>query len=223
MKQSQQKTCFQSSFPRERRCLDFALQPYQRLIRHCFRICQIRHICKPKLTERCLTLQYKVLYDLWVATQRVLLKRSRLLLGIFIAFLVISGLTAFPLLTELRLLVVLLKDYRSPLTSWIQIVHSGLESSYSQFPFLAYGTDWLAFAHIVIAVFFVQVYRDPARNLQTIDSGIIACLLVVPTALICGAIREIPFFWRLLDCMFGILGFIPLFLCRKYIHQMTRL
>jgi hypothetical protein len=45
--------------------------------------------------------------------------------------------------------------------------------------------------------------------------GIIACLGVIPLALIAGAIRQIPFYWRLIDCSFGILGIIPLMLVRK--------
>jgi hypothetical protein len=32
-------------------------------------------------------------------------------------------------------------------------------------PWLAYGTDWLAFAHIVIAVFFIGPFVDPVQNI----------------------------------------------------------
>ncbi len=51
----------------------------------------------------------------------------------------------------------------------------------------------------------------------------IACVLVVPLALICGPLRGIPFFWRLIDCSFGILGFIPLWIARNDIRRIGAL
>ena len=32
------------------------------------------------------------------------------------------------------------------------------------YPLLAYGTDWLAFSHLVLAVVFLGAWRDPVRN-----------------------------------------------------------
>jgi hypothetical protein len=37
----------------------------------------------------------------------------------------------------------------------------GLAVSYHRYPWLAYGTDWLAFGHITIAVAFAGPIRDP--------------------------------------------------------------
>jgi hypothetical protein len=37
------------------------------------------------------------------------------------------------------------------------------------YPFLAYGTDWLAFAHIVIAVFFIGPLVKP-KDYDTTES-----------------------------------------------------
>jgi hypothetical protein len=34
-----------------------------------------------------------------------------------------------------------------------------------------------------------------------------------------GAVRGIPIGWRLIDCSFGILGIIPLWLCHREIKQ----
>ncbi len=93
------------------------------------------------------------------------------------------------------------------MADWISYVHAGISSSY---PFLQYGTDWLAFAHVVITIAFVGVLRDPLRNQWVIELGMIACVLIVPTALIFGPVRGIPFFWRLIDCSFGVLGLVPL-------------
>jgi hypothetical protein len=46
-------------------------------------------------------------------------------------------------------------------------------------------------------------------------AGLIACALVIPLALICGAVRQIPIGWRLVDCSFGIFGAIPLGYCLR--------
>jgi hypothetical protein len=52
---------------------------------------------------------------------------------------------------------------------------------------------------------------------------VIACLGVFPLALVAGPIRGIPFYWRLIDCSFGILGAIPLFICLRYVRRLEEL
>ena len=52
--------------------------------------------------------------------------------------------------------------------------------------------------------------------------GMIACAGVVPLALIAGPLRGIPFPWRLIDCSFGIFGFVPLWLCRKSVIALEK-
>jgi hypothetical protein len=152
------------------------------------------------------------------------LRRIRIWLGLFIAGLILSGVTAFPLQTELGWLVGLVraKPLRSiaeftRLRPWIETVDEGLRATYARYPFIAYGTDWLAFAHLVIAVAFIGPFIDPVRNKWVITFGLIACAGVVPLALIAGPIRGIPFGWRLIDCSFGIVGCIPLLICRRSI------
>ena len=71
----------------------------------------------------------------------------------------------------------------------------------------------MAFAHVAIAVFFIRPFVDPVRNIWVLKAGIIACVLVVPLALVCGAIRHIPWGWRLADCCFGVFGALPLSYC----------
>ena len=156
-------------------------------------------------------------------TDRQRLRYIRLLLCFFIAALIVSGLTAFPLLCELRLLTswfgegTAVGNALPGLAHWLEYVREGLENTDRDYPFIAYGTDWLAFAHIVIGVAFIGPLRDPVRNIWVIDFGIIACVLVVPLALICGPIRGIPFAWRLIDCSFGVFGLIPLIITRRLI------
>ena len=133
--------------------------------------------------------------------------------------LVLSGITAFPLLWELNILAGMVTggaedlnpDSYEGLTRWILVVREGLEMTYAQYPFIAYGTDWLAFGHIIIALFFILPFREPARYRGVLHVGVAASILVIPLALICGPIRGIPFYWILIDCSFGIICLIPLF------------
>ncbi len=152
------------------------------------------------------------------------INRIRLALAIMIFGLVISGLTALPLETELKCLAhITSADPDSGLNhSDLVRVRDGLIETNARFPFLAYGTDWLAFAHIVIAIAFLGPLRDPVKNVWVIEFGMIACLLVVPFALIAGGFRGIPFGWRLIDCSFGLIGIIPLLICRAQIKQLPQ-
>lgn len=160
---------------------------------------------------------------------QALTTRVRLVLILFIVGLVVSGLTAFPLAWELRVLHGFLGDpgehaWVAPgLAHWIAFVHQGLRESYRAYPFLAYGTDWLAFAHLVIAVAFFGPLRDPVRNVWVVEFGMIACVLVIPLALIMGPLRGIPLYWQLIDCSFGVVGILPLWYCRRLISRMERL
>jgi hypothetical protein len=164
-----------------------------------------------------------------VQTQANHLKHIRLWLGIFIVALVLSGLTAFPLQTELRWLDALLHQswveplaQSSGLLAWIERVHEALDTTDARFPFLAYGTDWLAFAHLAIAVAFFGPFVDPVRNKWVVTFGLIACAGVIPLALIAGHVRGIPLPWRLVDCSFGVLGCLPLLIVRRLICAVER-
>ncbi|WP_395143896.1 hypothetical protein [Armatimonas sp.] len=148
------------------------------------------------------------------------LKRIRFWLAVFIIGLVLSGVTAFPLVWELGLLVRWFGSGDSALAVWLRTVYTGLVETDKHYPFLAYGTDWLAFAHLVIAVAFIGPWRDPVKNIWVIEFGLIACAMVLPLALIAGPLRGIPFGWRLIDCAFGVFGAIPLWLIRREIQQL---
>jgi hypothetical protein len=155
------------------------------------------------------------------------LRRIRILLAVFITGLVLSGITAFPLQTELGWLdSILHADALQPIAEstglliWIARVHSAVATTNTQFPFLAYGTDWLAFAHIVLAILFIGPFIDPLRNKWVITFGLVACAGVFPLALIAGPLRGIPLGWRLVDCSFGAFGAIPLLLCRRIIRKL---
>jgi len=146
----------------------------------------------------------------------------------FIVGLVLSGLTAFPLPEELRLLTHWLgvpaganpAGYAG-LTAWVVTVRDALNATEDKFPFLFYGYDWLAFAHLVIALLFIGPLKDPVRNIWVIEWGLIACALVPVLALICGPLRGIPFGWRLIDCSFGVVGIVPLYLCYRWTKELA--
>jgi hypothetical protein len=152
-----------------------------------------------------------------------------LVLGVFIVGLVLSGVTAFPLLHELELLARMLgipgdaaANSQIGLSYWIATVRNGLRAIHAGYPWLAYGTDWLAFAHIIIALFFIGPWLDPVRNAWVLKIGLVACAGVFFLALICGPIRGIPLYWRFIDCSFGLFGAIPLLYCLWLTRRMAR-
>jgi len=154
-----------------------------------------------------------------------LARRIRVLLALFIVGLVLSGVTAIPLAREIAFLQRVVGEgsaaqvWWPSLSAWISRVHQGIVETDRQYPFILYGTDWLAFGHIVIAIAFLGPLRDPVKNIWVIEFGMIACILVIPWALIFGPVRGIPFFWRLIDCSFGVVGIIPLFLAWRYTRR----
>lgn len=68
----------------------------------------------------------------------------------------------------------------------------------------------------MIALAMVGAYRDPVRNQWLFTFGKLACVLVIPWAIVFGQLRGIPFAWRLIDCSFGMLGLIPLFIAERW-------
>lgn len=162
--------------------------------------------------------------------ERRLVRKIRVLILFFIFALVISGITAFPLETEMKIACDILgisqtasPDDYTGLQYWIAKVNKALVNTNRDYPFLAYGFDWLAFAHIVIVVSFIGLYRKPVQNIWIVHFAMIACIGVIPLAFICGAIREIPFYWRLIDCSFGVFGIIPLYILHVYIRRLETL
>jgi hypothetical protein len=153
------------------------------------------------------------------------LTRVRVWLVVFVIGLILSGVTAFPLRAETDLLVRVLHADWSPapdvLLAWIDRVHAGIVSTNQQYPFMAYGTDWLAFAHLIIAVAFWGPLRDPVRNVWVVQFGMIACVAVIPLALIAGPIRGIPWWWQLLDMSFGVVGIVPLLFAYRGIRRLA--
>lgn len=148
------------------------------------------------------------------------LKRIRRLLFLFMLALFISGLTAIPVDAQLSALLPSLNE-KSSVHHWLQTVLLAYKEVSTTYPFLFYGYDWLAFAHFILTLLFVGPYRDPVRNIWVIQFGLIACVLVLPFAFIAGHFRNIPLGWRLIDCSFGVIGFLLLFIVYKKIKLLA--
>jgi len=157
--------------------------------------------------------------------------RIRIFTLLFMIGLVISGATAIPLQYELDTGASILGiaergaagNSDSGLTEWVLKVREALHETNAKYPFIAYGFDWLAFGHFAIAIVFIGALRDPVRNIWLFQFGMIACLLVIPYAFIFGEVRGIPIYWRLIDCSFGVFGFIPLWLCYRWTARLAAL
>lgn len=157
-------------------------------------------------------------------TQEIKLRLSiRLMITLFIVGLVLSGVTAFPIESELAIAYKNIDRFPGFLRLWISKVYLAVRSSNANYPFLAYGTDWLAFAHLVIAVAFFGPLKDPVKNIWVIQFGMISSLMVFPLAFIAGPVRQIPFYWQLTDCSFGVIAFCLLYICYRKIRLLEKL
>ncbi|MDB6027869.1 MAG: hypothetical protein JWM68_4092 [Verrucomicrobiales bacterium] len=157
--------------------------------------------------------------------EKNVLAKIRTLTWFFIIGLVLSGVTAIPLQWEVDLLAQMFgaaEHTDSQLMVWLLKVRDALHDTGARFPFLFYGTDWLAFGHVMIALVFVGALRDPVKNVWLFDFGLIACVLVIPWAFAFGAVRGIPVFWRLIDCSFGVFGVVPLWYARKWVRRIEQ-
>lgn len=149
---------------------------------------------------------------------------TRIWLALFSAALIASGLTAIFAREGLRLLAPLcsqgsaLQEIWPSMADWLSLVHLAVEETYSRYPFLAYGYDWLAFGHFIISIPFIMAIRDPIRHRWVITYGIAACVALLPFAIVLGAIREIPVFWRIVDTLFGVGGLVVLLILRGHLN-----
>jgi len=137
--------------------------------------------------------------------------------------LALSGATALPIPTEVEAGAVILGPDLSVggrlpefVASWLRTLREGIRTTGEKAPFMFYGTDWLAFGHFMIALAFVGALRDPVRNRWLYQFGMVACALVPLWALVFGHLRGIPVWWRAIDASFGIVGFVPAFLCHRW-------
>ncbi|PJJ84567.1 hypothetical protein [Mucilaginibacter auburnensis] len=147
-------------------------------------------------------------------------KRIKLCIWTIIIGLFLSGITAFPIETQLTWFLKHQPELNPTLSLWLNKVYTGVKNTNNQYPFISYGTDWLAFAHVMLAVLFIGPLINPVRNIWVVQFGIIAALAIFPLAFIAGSIRSIPFFWQCIDCSFGVVTLAILLPCYKWIKQL---
>lgn len=158
--------------------------------------------------------------------EKRLLRRIRVLLGLFAAGLVLCGIVIFPLKWQIDTVAALfgpgtLTDRLfPPMAQWIAQLQTGIAAIADNHPYLFYCTDWVGFAMIAIALAFIGPIKDPIRNIWVIRYGILVCLLTFPMVVISGIVRGFPLFWLPIDCAFGAAGL--LLLCPA-IHYTKRL
>ncbi|WP_345955188.1 hypothetical protein [Mucilaginibacter sp. PAMB04168] len=155
--------------------------------------------------------------------QQQLRSQIKTYVWIIIIGLAISGLTAFPLESELAWLTHHSGALPVGMQKWLNMIYEAIRQTNQQYPYLSYGTDWLAFAHVVLAILFVGPLIDPVKNIWVIQFGMIACVLIFPLAFIAGPIRHIPVFWRFIDSSFGVICFIPLWLTYRSVKKLEKL
>jgi len=148
-------------------------------------------------------------------------KKIRVLVVFFMIMMVLSGVTAFPVQTELKWLLDHPQLMPARVHTFLGGIYNGVKITNENYPYLFYGFDWLAFAHLVIAMAFIGVYKDPVKNIWVVEWAMLSCIAVFPLALIAGPVRGIPFYWQLIDCSFGVIGLIPLWYCRKNFKRLT--
>lgn len=155
-----------------------------------------------------------------LAARHKLMLKIRAMLVFFAVSLAISGITAFPVETELHWLLQhpnLIPDF---MESFIANAYNAIATTNKNYPSLAYGYDWLAFAHVVFAMLFIGPYKNPVKNIWIIEWAMLACIAIFPVAFFAGPIRQVPVYWRLIDCSFGVIGIFPLWICRRWIKQL---
>jgi len=164
------------------------------------------------------------------AGEAVLRRRVRAWTWFFIVGLIFSGATALPIPTAFEVAGRVMGTdlsagglFPQAFSSWLQFVRDGIERAEQTAPFMFYGTDWLAFGHFVIAAAFIGALKDPVRNRWLYQFGMMACAAVPVWAMIFGQLRGIPLWWRCIDASFGIIGFVPAYLCHKWTGELERL
>lgn len=144
------------------------------------------------------------------------------MLGMVAFGLFLSGVTVWPAVPELKMAVHIVWGDGQPagvLHSFVVQAIEGLESVEASYSFMLYAHDWLAFAHIVLAILFAGAIRDPVRNVWIVQCGLIMCALVPVLAGICIPIRGLPLVWFWVDFAFAPAAALPLWIALRDIRR----
>ena len=148
-------------------------------------------------------------------------KHISVFLKVFIAVLILSGLCYFslPFLSKKILSFIDAFGIRGELYSFAMKLIQAANYNEAHYPFMGYSTDLLGFAHLTFALLFGGAVMDPNKNEWVIRFGLMVCVLLIPTVLLAGWVREIPIIWRVVNCFFGVFGFALLFKVFKMVKS----
>jgi len=150
------------------------------------------------------------------------LKRAKWMLAIVAFGLFVSGVTVWPAVPELKLAVSIIWGDAAPtgeLHRFILQAIEGLEYVGANYSFMLYAHDWLAYAHIMLAILFAGAIRDPVRNIWIVQCGLIMCVLIPVLGIIAIPIRGLPLFWFWIDLAFAPGAGLPLWIALRDIKQ----
>lgn len=144
------------------------------------------------------------------------------MLGIVAFGLFVSGVTVWPAVAELNAAVRFIWGDSEPtgvLHTFVLRVIAAMGEMEARHPFMFYVHDWLAFAHIVLAILFAGAARDPVRNIWIVQCGLIMCALVPVLAAICIPLRGLPWCWFFFDFAFAPAAAVPLWIALRDIRR----
>ena len=147
-------------------------------------------------------------------------KKIKTVIIITIIGLLLNGISAVPLGTELNILLSNQQILPKFLSDWWTYVAKGVHDTTAHYSFMRYGFDWLAFAHLLIAIAFIGPLKDPIKNEWIVQWGMIASALSLLVAFGWERMRSIPLWWSFIDASIAIVAFIILWLCNKWISQL---
>jgi hypothetical protein len=90
------------------------------------------------------------------------------------------------------------------------------------YPEMFLGTDYLGFAHILLAILFIGPIINPVKNIWVVHFGMICCVLVIPAAFLFGYLRGAPTMHYFVDASFGIGAMLFLLIAMRKIMTMER-
>lgn len=147
------------------------------------------------------------------------------MLGVVAVGLFLSGVTVWPMVPQLEFLIAVVWGDWEPTHVYHRLfvdVLAAIRDADARYPFLFYGYDWLAFAHICLAIQFAGAIRDPLRNRWVVESGLIMCALIPLLAGICIPLRGLPWQWFFIDFAFAPGAGIPLWIAWLDIRRAER-
>ncbi len=147
-------------------------------------------------------------------------RKIKAVIIITIMGLLLNGISAVPLLSELNILLSKPDALPGFLREWLIYVNKGVYETSAKYTFMRYGFDWLAFAHFLIAIAFIGPLKDPIKNEWVVRWGMIASALSVLMAFGWEHERAIPLWWSCIDAFIAIIAFVILLLCNKWIQQL---